>query len=183
VRVLFIALLIVGCEGERVVSSTSDAGTETATAECEEIAGNVVPNWSFEEVAGENVASWTEPRLTPASGDADHCQRYAKLIDAPAWGGVSERIPIDAEAGATLEYGMSLQVLDGEYADVGLFLVSPDDTQVSRPLRAMPRDRKWVRVSGSLKLTAPVTEMIIGFGTDVPKPRSLAVDRVWLVKR
>jgi len=178
--------LLAGCEGERVETMSIDAGTETPVetgGSCDEIPGNVVPNWSFEEVVGENVATWSDSRLIPVSGDADHCGRYAKFNGDAPWTGMSERIAITADAGDTLEYGMSLRVLDGDYGDVGLMLLTPDDTQTSRPLRAMPREKTWVRVAGSLKLTAPVTEMIIGFATNTDKPRSLAVDRVWLIKK
>lgn len=189
VRVALIAVLLLGCEGERVVSAPADAEVSEASdvavaadagTECDEIPGNVVPNPSFEDVVGDNVASWRDGRLVAVTGEADHCERYAKLVEGAAWTTVSERIPISAPAGATLEFGMSLRVLDDNYSDVVLLLTSADDKQVSQPQRALPRDKTWVRVAGSLTLTAPVTEMIVGVNTNADKPRSLGLDRVWL---
>jgi hypothetical protein len=177
-------LLLVGCEGEPVETASVDGGADAASSDaagpCDDIPGNVVPNWSFEKLVGDNVASWAASGLVPVTGGADHCERYAELRDLEPWRGLDERIAVSAAAGDTLEYGMSLQVLDGNYGDVGLFLLDPDDKQNSRVQRAMPKDKKWVRISGSLELTAPVTEMTIGFSSNINAPRSFVIDRVWL---
>lgn len=186
-RPLLLAFLLAGCEGERVETTSIDSGSETTVetgGTCDEIPGNVVPNGSFEELVGDaNVASWSDARLVPVTGDADHCARYAKMLDVEPWSSLSERIAITANTDDTIEFGASVRVLDGNYTEIGLTLGTPDDTQVTRPLRALSRDKTWVRVAASLKLTAPITEIIIGIGTNVPTKRSIAIDRVWLVKK
>jgi hypothetical protein len=175
-------LLLLGCQGEPVVEVRSDAQPETAmeAGTCDEIAGNLVPNGSFEGVGG--VGNWGSP-LEAVNGGADHCTTWARFSGTRTWDATAVTIPLAGEANDVYEFGASVQRLDDELEAILVFLNTPTSVPATNVPALTPTPSTWVRVSGTLKLTEPVSSLTIGVGANLPRTRVIGVDRVWLRKK
>ncbi|MBI2392979.1 MAG: hypothetical protein HYV09_25575 [Deltaproteobacteria bacterium] len=167
-------------DGGVVVADSAGEGSADAAedAACvDDVAGNLLSNGSFER----GLEGWSDGRLVVVDGDADHCDRWAKLVDGEAWTSVSQRVAVSAPAGTTFELGMSLRAIDSTTAAVQVFVATDDETGESRPPLAPAGS--WIRTKATVVTSKPITSLIIGFRTEVATKRSVGIDRVWLVKK
>lgn len=179
-RKLAALLLICGCQGEQVGTTATDAATDAAmeAGPCDLVAGNLIPDGSFEQSLG---AAWGGG-LEVVGGGADHCQRWAKLTTTEPWAGASKKITLQGESGDVFEFGASLQRLD-EFGAPTLALQNDSAVLQTNVINPLPSKSTWVRVRGSLKLDRHVDSLTIALGANGPDARILGIDNVWLIKK
>lgn len=197
----FCAALALGCHGQPVEPAAPadgavdgavdgsaevlpDAGGEAAS--CAPIAGNLVPNPSFEETntAGLLTGWLRDPidGLTQRTGGAAHCEHWAELkmpaaVSSAFYWGQEFVVATAPPKGAKVLFTAWVRTLDGQNAGLLLLtgIVSTDSAVADF---TVPADGSWKLVA--VEWTVPTdgqTRFFVDIGSNLAKPRSIGVDQ------